>query len=761
MRFGIKVKINKSMRALKKNYILILQICLLVLISILHAIPAGEYANFYPINGTFQNYNPVRRLLAGQVPYKDFQDYLGMGHLYFGSIVTALFGGDYQGSLQAFSLLSFSGLVIIVMVITFSIIRNKECSLAITNIIFLLLLVKPLFLENSLVGMVEIKDALDCALTVGNSARFIRGMILPLSCALLLVGYEIYSKNLGCKINRKCTKDLIIYGGIGAVAGISFVWSNDYGISTWLCLLLFGAWIKISHDRSWSQTVLVGLFSFLCSLVSIVVVAGLLTKGHLGGWIKSFIGTGGYQSWYYNSKKSYFLYDVDFSFLGLIQLGLVFIYLWKVFEYRASVESIKRYGILAFMNMTCFCAANEYKLISGNLLKEVALSVLFINIIIEIIAWFENIVTKADFRKTVMSVSIVLGLSWTIATAKDEIPALFIAPHSGVYINKMGGYLTDLAGDLIDTHYFLEGNKVWSTYASGQEVLEDKFQPSGIDYIIHVLGDKNRSDYLNKFQDGGFKYVATIRKDYADWEYWAENANWFFYRELYEKWHPVYANAYELYWQKNDETTTNKATSGYQVDIINVSDSTKKIVINCDDDIEGVADVFIDYEVKKSGGVLSKFVYQTNVFVENSGTLFASEPFYETEYLRNKSAEYIPIHIFNGHGEITITSKPNICTSLIVNNVTCDGVYTVMSEYLIADHIVNIDGKCNIVFKKTTYNQNRISGISRIEFNDLSYDVESITTDTEDAQGGWIYVAINGNPTLGGLYQTKVIRILD
>ena len=46
MRFGIKVKINKSMCALKKNYILILQICLLVLISFLHAIPAGEYANF-------------------------------------------------------------------------------------------------------------------------------------------------------------------------------------------------------------------------------------------------------------------------------------------------------------------------------------------------------------------------------------------------------------------------------------------------------------------------------------------------------------------------------------------------------------------------------------------------------------------------------------------------------------------------------------------------------------------------------------------
>lgn len=33
-------------------------------------------------NGDFQNYNPVRRMLAGQVPYRDFTVYLGVGELY-------------------------------------------------------------------------------------------------------------------------------------------------------------------------------------------------------------------------------------------------------------------------------------------------------------------------------------------------------------------------------------------------------------------------------------------------------------------------------------------------------------------------------------------------------------------------------------------------------------------------------------------------------------------------------------------------------
>lgn len=77
----------------------------------------GHYANFFPINGTFQNFNPARRLLNGQVPYKDFQDYLGMGHLYVRVISAVLFGGTYRSSLMGFSFLTFFGFAFISYVI--------------------------------------------------------------------------------------------------------------------------------------------------------------------------------------------------------------------------------------------------------------------------------------------------------------------------------------------------------------------------------------------------------------------------------------------------------------------------------------------------------------------------------------------------------------------------------------------------------------------------------------------------------------------
>lgn len=94
----------------KESLIFILEILLMLAICLLHSLSTGHYVDFWPMNGTFQNFNPVRRLLSGQIPYRDFQDYLGLGHLYTGTIMTLIFGGDYQGSLVAFTFLSFAGL---------------------------------------------------------------------------------------------------------------------------------------------------------------------------------------------------------------------------------------------------------------------------------------------------------------------------------------------------------------------------------------------------------------------------------------------------------------------------------------------------------------------------------------------------------------------------------------------------------------------------------------------------------------------------
>lgn len=93
----------------------------------------------------------------------------------------------------------------------------------------------------------------------------------------------------------------------------------------------------------------------------------------------------------------------------------------------------------------------------------------------------------------------------------------------GAYVPVLGGNMTILREDLYSAHEFLNGESFFATYATVQEVMEGTFQPTGIDYIIHVLGDGQRQKYLDAFKSGSFKYAVTIRDDYTDWGHTGSN----------------------------------------------------------------------------------------------------------------------------------------------------------------------------------------------------------------------------------------------
>ena len=69
---------NRIWETILENKVFILGVVLMVLICLIHTFKEASFANFVPINGTFQNYNPVRRFLSGQIPFKEYADYLGL-----------------------------------------------------------------------------------------------------------------------------------------------------------------------------------------------------------------------------------------------------------------------------------------------------------------------------------------------------------------------------------------------------------------------------------------------------------------------------------------------------------------------------------------------------------------------------------------------------------------------------------------------------------------------------------------------------------
>lgn len=421
----------------KEKKIFIVQFIILLVICFLHGLGAGHNCNFWPINGTFQNFNPVRRLLSGQIPYKDFSDYLGLGHLYLGSIFTFLFGGTYQSSLIAFSFLTFLSLALISFFIGIVILKNKNNALAFTNLLLAVLLVQPLFYKNGFLFGENFRNALNSSLSVGNSARFVRAFVLPVFIFLILI-LEKYFKIIAEKISFIRNKKILFAFFFGLVSGGSFLWGNDFGISCWLCSQIVFLWCVFSRTRKIKESLFVFSISLASSFAGIFIFGEIFTLGHFFIWVSATFGTGGYQKWYYGGGASSYLFEIDFSFLTLLQFFIAVLYFILLFKNKATGFSARRFGIPAFANLACYCAANEYKLLSGGYLHEVAYSVLCLTILFELVDFFaKNSLQKKSAFISICSVLIAVPL--VINFSVNEIGTYkYLAKETGV-AGKLGG----------------------------------------------------------------------------------------------------------------------------------------------------------------------------------------------------------------------------------------------------------------------------------------------------------------------------------
>ena len=339
------------------------------------------------------------------------------------------------------------------------------------------------------------------------------------------------------------------------------------------------------------------------------------------------------------------------------------------------------------MNLVCFLSVNEYKLLSGGDSKEVAITVLVMTISCEFLRVVGSYLNKPIMVEALSVVLLVSSVLWLMLTVKTEIWAINVMKSDGIRIDSLGGNMTKLGEDLLEANEFLDGNSIFSTYASAQEVIENKFQPSGTDYIIHVLGDEKREKYLEKFRNSDFEYAVTINKKYNDWEYWIERANWFFYRELYENYHPVFENSYEVYWARNNDGIKNCIMGDYEVKVERENDAVAKLIIDTEESINGVADVYLDYSVdKNSNNWKSFFMFQRMLRVQPVNLKEEIKAECDHNFLRSKSDEYIPVNIVDGHGEVVLSANPEDNSILTVNRVECGRIFTgfdIINEFLL------------------------------------------------------------------------------
>lgn len=137
----------------------------------------------------------------------------------------------------------------------------------------------------------------------------------------------------------------------------------------------------------------------------------------------------------------------------------------------------------------------------------------------------------------------------------------------------------------------------------------------------------------------------------------------------------------------------------------------------------------MDYAAKKSNSNSSKLLFRTNINIKNTGTVYAEQPQYESNYLRSSGAEYVPVTIVNGYGEVTLTSYPERNTYLDIYAAKCSDIYTVTYDYIEGLELVNRDTSFAVSVIKNGKTKDALNGISQIVISDTSYDVSEIQED--------------------------------
>lgn len=656
---------KKYQKLLYSKAVFFCGLVLTLLIYLFYALEKNQLCDFVAINGTFQNYNVIRRFLDGQVPFRDFTIYLGFGQLCLGSLFTFLLGGSFADSILAMQLLS--SLTPILFSYTLSWLFFKRNALI------------PFVFANSFIFYINLSSSCYWLVNTGNSARLVRGAILPIAVLLVLL-IQHYKDHLVHKKPEKVhlyrCEEILLYA---AVTGVAFIWGNDYGLCTWLCGNCMVLLLTLLRTKKILPVLRNLMLLAVGNAITVLLLLTVLTRGNALAWLQQNFTSSGYQSWYFNRAmdKHFYWFELDFQPYALISLCLCVCYFVRLFQHRSDEKLRRRNGIMAFVHMTTFAAVQEYQLFGGggSALFEIVTITDAVSLAIEgfcfISANWKKISPKP--KQVITFVTVCSMLLITLLPQSINLILLSSETRStAVYQEKLGGYISDEQNSEIE--FFdgcLDGKTLFSPYASAAELVTGQFQPTGTDYIIHVLSDKDREQYMECLHSGNFDYATTIQENYTRWGEWIRNANWFYYREIYENYQIVFKNKYEIFWKKHNDGDRNIADTGISVNVKQISDQEVEISITTDEPVDGIADLYIDYDSEIQYSLLGMLVHSNVVEIHDAN---ADTDHVDAWCLRPISAEYIPVEVRNGVGSVTITSYPIRATKLVSCDASCEQI---------------------------------------------------------------------------------------
>jgi len=624
---------------MKRRWDIPLKWVLWVVILVCIGVAAGAQriwlSDFFPINGDFQSYNALRRFLDGQVPYRDFTNYLGMGLLWVNAPLLALHN-TFTGSLFVTNAVTAVLCSVTVWLILWLATRRQGLSMtvgALTPLLYRWTVTQNMF----------------SLFVPGTSMRMVRAF-LP----VLLAGLFMLTSGRANWDNLTIFKSRKVLSLCGLTLGLCAVWANDFGysaIGAGVCILFVLTFFK--NDNTLRQKLANYALFLLAITAGYLAAVTAVTGGSPQSFFAQSAGVMEYQFWYYSMSVGKFFTLGDLLFgspENTIQLFLAVVIL-LVFVALFLLNRLTVHGVaLLFIELTAFFAHLLYGYGSGHYLTGFLLMVNTLLISGGVLHLLLSSLPLIRIPRWYSAAVLAALCLFSLQQAWVPVQALS-GEREGVYVEALDGWFTN--GDiLLETDKFLRDSPYFSTYASALETMHGTFQPTGTDYIIHALGSAQQEDYLDAFRQGNYPYTVSIYKEFTAWEWWVQRANWFFYRELFANYVPCRTSGYATIWQRQDNGSLLKS-GDYTIQTQRVDEDSIRIRIELGPSLADrtlVADVALSYETDRTGWSLHHAV-----MVED-GTLWGYDGVYFLP--EGPQTTHIPVSIRNGTGEITLVAHP-------------------------------------------------------------------------------------------------------
>lgn len=648
------------------------------------------------MNGDFQNYNPVRHLLAGQAPYKDFAVYLGAGELYSVGGLLLILGNSFGRSMFASNFCTWFYFELLVLAVCLVVIGRGRAARTLTAVLcsYFFLIVQGVQVPLA----AQFSPLLSYAASNGNSARMIRSAALTLAVLIILLGLRIWQGRGMPRHGRLALPALLV----PLTAGALVPWSNDMGGAMYVAVSLGYGLFLIREYRTDIRAIALRVIQYIAvSIAGLGISVTLVSQGHPLAWLLQTRGTSSFQTWYYGSSlgekvcsPSELLWPREAVFCLLLAAAFAAgIFLCR--NRRSAVLAAGGLALtlgMALWNVLYGLASASNNIPNGGACALAAamlpaFAVKGVMLLLEHLPAAEQVLRFV--RRFAPAVCALLCCA-VLAVGMSEQITIRIGGHGEgrTYLPELGGWIGDQSEKLAVEQEITAGKRVFGTYSSALEAMTGQLQPTGIDYIIHAMGDRQRLAYLQTFQAGDFDMVVTPSVKVAPPERWSRNANWWFYRELYRYWAPV-GNTYvcggmHLFWERTG--VDNNLCEPAEIEALPGDDGTVTITVRTQDPTFcGVADVTLGYRLEQIGvsPLFDRHFLHVTCVTENELCAAAGrEPNHGDFYIPLDRDTYnIPITIANGCGTVVLTAKsvsgtvvPEV-TSAVVNATYTDWEY--------------------------------------------------------------------------------------